>query len=120
MRYLDLDIKTINEKLKNREIKPIDLVLESFQRIEETKLNCFITLNKEEAIKKAIELENKEVDNLLFGLPIAIKDNIVTKDYHYVTTCRENSCIRFQFRPADLFITRGRVICRGGILPRVF
>ena len=80
MRYLDLDIKTINEKLKNREIKPIDLVLESFQRIEETKLNCFITLNKEEAIKKAIELENKEVDNLLFGLPIAIKDNIVTKD----------------------------------------
>ena len=80
MRYLDLDIKAINEKLKNREIKPIDLVLESFQRIEETKLNCFITLNKEEAIKKAIELENKEVDNLLFGLPIAIKDNIVTKD----------------------------------------
>ena len=45
--------------------------------------------------------------------------NIVTKDHHYVTTCRENSCIRFQFRPAGLFITRGKVICRGGILPRV-
>ena len=80
MRYLDLDIKTINEKLKNKEIKPIDLVNEAFDRIEETNLNCFITLNKEEAIKKAKELETKEVDNLLFGLPIAIKDNIVTKD----------------------------------------
>ena len=80
MRYLDLDIKTINDKLKNKEIKPIDLVLEAFDRIEETNLNCFITLNKEEAIKKAIELEDKEVDNLLFGLPIAIKDNIITKD----------------------------------------
>ena len=80
MRYLDLDIKTINEKLKNKEIKPIDLVNEAFNRIEETNLNCFITLNKEEAIKKALELETKEVDNLLFGLPIAIKDNIVTKD----------------------------------------
>ena len=80
MRYLDLDIKTINEKLKNKEIKPIDLVNEAFDKIEETNLNCFITLNREEAIKKAKELEEKEVDNILFGLPIAIKDNIVTKD----------------------------------------
>ena len=80
MRYLDLDIKTINEKLKNKEIKPIDLVNEAFDRIEKTNLNCFITLNKEEAIKKAKELEGKEVDNILFGLPIAIKDNILTKD----------------------------------------
>ena len=80
MRYLDLDIKTINEKLKNKEIKPIDLVNEAFDKIEETNLNCFITLNKEQALKKAKELEEKEVDNILFGLPIAIKDNIVTKD----------------------------------------
>ena len=80
MRYLDLDIKTINEKLKSKEIKPIDLVNEAFKRIEETDLNCFITLNKEEAIKQALELEKKEVDNILFGLPIAIKDNIITKD----------------------------------------
>ena len=79
MRYLDLDIKTINEKLKSKEIKPIDLVNEAFKRIEETDLNCFITLNKEEAIKQALELEKKEVDNILFGLPIAIKDNIITK-----------------------------------------
>lgn len=79
MRYLDLDINVINEKLKTKEIKPIDLVNEAFERIEKTNLNCFITLNKESAIKKAYELENKEVDNLLFGLPIAIKDNILTK-----------------------------------------
>ncbi|MBO5096200.1 MAG: Asp-tRNA(Asn)/Glu-tRNA(Gln) amidotransferase subunit GatA [Bacilli bacterium] len=80
MRYLDLDIKEINSLLKDKKIKPIDLVNEAFERIESTNLNCFITLNKESAIKKAIELENVPVDNLLFGLPIAIKDNIVTKD----------------------------------------
>lgn len=80
MRYLDLDIKTINEYLKAKKIKPIDLVNEAFERIESTNLNCFITLNKEEAIKKAISLEDKEVDNLLFGLPIAVKDNILTKN----------------------------------------
>lgn len=80
MKYLNLNIDEIHELLKNKTIKPIDLVNEAFEQIEKTNLNCFITLNKEEAIKQAIELENKEVDNILFGLPIAIKDNIVTKD----------------------------------------
>ena len=84
--YLDLSIKEINNKLKNKEIKPLDLVLECFSRIEENKeYNAFITLNKEEAIKSAKELENMPVDNILFGIPIALKDNIVTKDLK--TTC---------------------------------
>ena len=84
--YLDKSIKEINELLKNKTIKPIDLVEEAFQNIENnSELNAYITLNKEEAIKRAKELEDKEVDNLLFGLPIAVKDNIVTKGLR--TTC---------------------------------
>ena len=80
MGYLDRDLKEINELLKKKEIKPIDLVEEAFERIESNKeLNAYITLNKEEAINKAKELENVEVDNILFGIPIAVKDNIVTK-----------------------------------------
>ena len=55
-RYLELSIKEINEKLKNKEIKPIDLVNEAFDKIELYKeYNAFITLNKEEAIKTALE-----------------------------------------------------------------
>ena len=78
--YLDLNIKEINKLLKEKKILPIDLVNEAIDRIEKNSdLNCFITLNKEEALKCAKELENKEVDNLLFGLPIAIKDNIVLR-----------------------------------------
>ena len=85
-KYLDLSIKEINEKLKRKEIKPLDLVLESFDRIEENaEYNAFITLNKEQAINIANELENKEVDNLLFGIPIALKDNMCTKGMR--TTC---------------------------------
>lgn len=85
-KYLDLSISEINTLLKAKKIKPIDLVNESFDRIEQNKdLNAFITLNKEEAIKKAKELENVPVDNILFGIPIAVKDNIVTKDLK--TTC---------------------------------
>ena len=84
--YLNKSIKEINELLKNKIIKPIDLVEEAFQNIENNKeLNAYITLNKEEAISKAKELESKEVDNLLFGIPIAVKDNIVTKGLR--TTC---------------------------------
>lgn len=79
--YMELSINEIHELLKNKKIKPIDLVNEVLARIEDTKdLNCIITVNKEAAIKKAIELENMEVDNLFFGIPIIIKDNIVTKD----------------------------------------
>ena len=85
-KYLDLSISEINKLLKTKKIKPLDLVNEAFEKIEATKdLNNFITLNKEEAIKQAVELENMEVDNLLFGIPIAIKDNISTKDLR--TTC---------------------------------
>ena len=85
-RYLELSIKEINEKLKNKEIKPIDLVNECFERIKKNdKNNALLTINDENAIKKAKELESKEVDNILFAIPIAIKDNIVTKGLR--TTC---------------------------------
>ena len=62
MKYLDKTIEEIHEALKKKEIKPIDLVEESFERIEKNKeLNAYITLNKEEARKRAQELEEKEV-----------------------------------------------------------
>ena len=94
MRYLDKGIEEIHELLKNKTIKPIDLVNECFERIEENKeLNAYITLNKEEAIKQAESLEDKEVDNILFGLPIAVKDNIVTKGLR--TTCASHMLDNF-------------------------
>src|SRR5574344_945031 len=82
--YLSLPILEINKLLKDKTIKPIDLVNEAFSKIKESNLNAFITLN-ENAINEAKELETKEVDNLLFGIPIAIKNNISTKKQQ--TTC---------------------------------
>ena len=94
MKYLNKSIKELHELLKNKTIKPIDLVEEAFERIESNKdLNAYITLNKEEAIKKAQELEDKEVDNILFGIPIAVKDNIVTKNLR--TTCASHMLDNF-------------------------
>ena len=94
MKYLDKSIIEINKLLKDKKIKPIDLVEEAFANIEAHKdLNAYITLNKEEAIARAKELEDKEVDNILFGLPIAIKDNIVTKGLR--TTCASHMLDNF-------------------------
>lgn len=78
--YLDLSLIEINKLLKEKKITPKDLVEEAFEKIESNKdLNCFITLNKEEALKQAEELEGKEVNSLTFGIPIALKDNILTR-----------------------------------------
>ena len=80
-KYLDLSIKDIHELLVKKEIKPIDLVLEVIERYNNNSLNAFITFDIEGAKKRALELGEMEVekDNLLFWIPIAIKDNIMVK-----------------------------------------
>jgi aspartyl-tRNA(Asn)/glutamyl-tRNA(Gln) amidotransferase subunit A len=87
----DHKLKDLQELLHKKEITVSDLVDESFKRINEVedKVKAFITLDEENARAKAKELDEKhsaeEANNLLFGMPIGIKDNIVTKDVR--TTC---------------------------------
>lgn len=80
-KYIDLSLIEIHTLLKEKKITPTILVNECFERIEKSNLNAFITTYKEEALSSAKELESVEVDdNILFGIPIAIKDNIMVKD----------------------------------------
>ncbi len=84
-KYLDLSINEIHELLVKKEITPLDLVKEALERIEENKdLNAFITIN-DKVIEEAKNLGEVDKDNLFFGIPIAVKDNIVTKGLR--TTC---------------------------------
>ncbi|MEG0826417.1 MAG: Asp-tRNA(Asn)/Glu-tRNA(Gln) amidotransferase subunit GatA [Bacilli bacterium] len=82
--YLSKSLIEINQLLKSKKIRPLDLVNEALLKIKASNLNAFITIN-EDAIQIAKDLENKDIDNLLFGIPIAIKDNISTKNIR--TTC---------------------------------
>ena len=85
-KYLDKSIEEIHKLIVDKKVKPSELVEEAFQRIDDNSdLNAFITLNKEEALKEAKELDEMKPDNLLFGIPIAVKDTIVTKCLR--TTC---------------------------------
>ena len=91
MDIIKLSAIEMNEKLRNKEISSREIVEAHFDKIEEIegKLNAFITLNKEEALKAADKVDNKLKNNeelgILAGIPIGIKDNIVTKDLK--TTC---------------------------------
>ena len=77
-KYIDLELEDIHALLKRGEITPRTLVLECFERINKNDLNAFISLDKEGALKDADELLAKGfVDDLFWGIPIAIKDNIM-------------------------------------------
>ena len=59
-KYLDLSILKIHELLVDQKITPYDLVEECYHRIEENSdLNCFITLNKSEALEYAKKLSEE-------------------------------------------------------------
>ena len=92
-RYLDLSIRELHELLVSGKVKPKDLVLEAIDRIENSDLNAFITVCKDEALKRAEELENADKSSMLYGIPIAIKDNINTKGIR--TTCASHMLENF-------------------------
>jgi len=91
MSLFEHTLAEIQELLRKKEVTVSDLVEESFKRIQEVddKVQAFISLEEERARQKAKELDdqlaNGEADRPLFGMPIAIKDNIVTQDLR--TTC---------------------------------
>ncbi|WP_096271560.1 Asp-tRNA(Asn)/Glu-tRNA(Gln) amidotransferase subunit GatA [Paucisalibacillus globulus] len=88
MSLFDHSIKEIEAKLHNKEITVSDLVDESYKRIHEVEdeVHAFLTLDEENARRKAKELDaTEDTEAKLFGIPAGIKDNIVTKGLR--TTC---------------------------------
>jgi len=85
-----LSIKELHHQLKAKQLKTSDLLDESFRAIaaHEQSVKAFVTLNEESARAHAIKLDNQPVPEdagLLYGMPIGIKDNIVTEGL--LTTC---------------------------------
>jgi aspartyl-tRNA(Asn)/glutamyl-tRNA(Gln) amidotransferase subunit A len=81
----------MKELLKKGEVSSEELVKAHLDKIEamDKDLNAFITVNGEAAIQTARNVDKKikngEETGLLAGIPIGIKDNIMTKDLR--TTC---------------------------------
>ena len=87
-------IKEIRSMISQKEISNKEIVQEVFRLIDENNhLNAFITLNKENSLKKAVNLDNNPSDLSLAGIPIAQKDLFCTKGVR--TTCASNILSNF-------------------------
>ncbi|MCI1700296.1 Asp-tRNA(Asn)/Glu-tRNA(Gln) amidotransferase subunit GatA [Liquorilactobacillus nagelii] len=84
MDYFKHDLASLHDLLVKKEVSVTDLVKETLTTIKERdqKLAAFLTLNEKAALDQAAQLDQQGIDpaNILAGIPLAIKDNIVTKD----------------------------------------
>lgn len=89
MSYFSHSAKQLQEKIASKDVTIRQLAEEAYSRIEavDSDVQAFLALNKEQALKQAEELEAVPAEDRgpLFGLPIGVKDNIVTEGLE--TTC---------------------------------
>ncbi len=83
MNYLDKDLTSLHEDLVSGKITAESLTKETFANIKKTDetTQAFLNLNEDAAIKnaQAIDQAGIDADNVLSGIPVAIKDNLVTE-----------------------------------------
>ena len=91
MSLLDYTATQLAEKIKNHEVSVLDAVNAVLEQIDskEDTYNCYVTVDREGALKKAEEVQKKidsgELTGPLAGVPVAIKDNMCTEGL--LTTC---------------------------------
>ena len=91
MSILDYTAVELGRKIKEKEVtvqQALESVFDSMQKQEE-QLHCYVTVTRDEAMKKAEEIQKKidakELVHPLAGVPVAIKDNMCTEGI--LTTC---------------------------------
>lgn len=91
MNMLELTAVELAAKIKAGEVTAVEATEAVLAQIEEkeTILNCYVTVDKEGALKAAAEVQKKieagELTGPLAGVPVAIKDNMCTEGL--LTTC---------------------------------
>ena len=92
MGILDYTAVQLANKIKAHEVSAIDATKAVLEQIDKTEneYNCYVTIDKEGALKQAEEIQ-KKIDagelqeSPLAGVPVAIKDNMCTEGM--LTTC---------------------------------
>ncbi|WEV56271.1 Asp-tRNA(Asn)/Glu-tRNA(Gln) amidotransferase subunit GatA [Ligilactobacillus acidipiscis] len=83
MDYFKNDLSSIHAGLLNKDFSSKELTTETFKQIKATdaKIEAFLTLNEEQALAAAQKVDEKGITAVdkLAGIPVGIKDNIVTK-----------------------------------------
>ncbi|WP_283601277.1 Asp-tRNA(Asn)/Glu-tRNA(Gln) amidotransferase subunit GatA [Ligilactobacillus aviarius] len=83
MDYLKNDLTSLHQMLVNKELSASELMQATFDGIakREPQIDAFLAMNKDEALKQAAVIDQRGIntDNVLDGIPVGIKDNMVTK-----------------------------------------
>ena len=98
---LKLSAASLSTRIKNKEVTVREAVEAVFAQIDKTEetYNCYVTLDREGALKRAQEIQQQidagTLTGPLAGVPVAIKDNMCTEGM--LTTC--SSKILYNFIP---------------------
>ena len=102
MGLMSLTAVELGKKIKEKEVTVAEAVNAALDAIEakEQKIHSFVTVDREGALKRAVEVQ-KQIDEgvltgPLAGVPVGIKDNMCTEGL--LTTC--SSKILYNFMPA--------------------
>ena len=118
MELYNMTLSQIAKKIKEKELTIKEVLDSQFSRIEkvEPKVEAYITILKDEAYKRAEELQakldNNEDIGILGGVPIAIKDNICMKDVKATCSSRmlENFVSPYDATVVKLLEENGAII----------
>lgn len=109
MNLKNAGIIELHNKLVNKEVKAVEVLEYYLKEIKKTddKIQAFLTLTEEAAYKTALSVDKKIESGLkidkLSGIPIALKDNIITKNIK--TTCASKMLENY-LPPYDAFIVK--------------
>lgn len=80
MNIYELSALEVAEKIKKKEISSYEVVKNLIDRIHKVddKIGAYVHLDEEKALSQAKQLDEKEAQGLLYGVPVALKDNIVS------------------------------------------
>jgi len=87
MNITSLSLTELKKLVHNKEIKAEEIVISYLEKIQEKeeKISAYITLLGEKALSEAKKIDTKKEKGVLAGVPIGLKDNLLTKDIR--TTC---------------------------------
>ncbi|MFC4652995.1 Asp-tRNA(Asn)/Glu-tRNA(Gln) amidotransferase subunit GatA [Lactococcus nasutitermitis] len=106
MTFNDKTVKELHELLVNKEISVTELTKATLEdiKVREEQIGAFLNVTEKEALAQAAEIDARGVraEVLTDGIPLAVKDNIVTKD---IETTAASKILKTWMPPYDATVT---------------